>query len=97
MRQRQNRPQNIPKIIPALSICAAFSLCACAGAKPELPPLPPAADMCALYSSYRYSAAAAAVEHPDALDKHNANEFVFYDRCVTNSPKLDQDRKGGPR
>lgn len=75
---------------------AVLALAACA-AKPELPPIPPAADMCALYSSYRYSAAAAAVETPDALDKHNANERIHYDRCVTNSPKLDPDRKGGPR
>lgn len=71
-----------------------FSACA---SKPELPPLPPAADMCSLYSSYRYSPAAAAVETNDALDKHNANESVFYDRCITNNPKLDPERTGGPR
>ena len=84
------------------ALAAALALGACA-AKQELPPLPPAADMCSLYSSYRYSPPAAAVEANDALDKHNANEAVFYDRCISNSPKLDpkpqpgSGLKGGPR
>ena len=80
----------------AAVLVAAGLLAACAG-KEELPPLPPAADMCSLYSSYRYNAAAAAVEATDALDKHNSNERVFYDRCVTNAPQLDPKRSGGPR
>jgi len=78
------------------SLLCALALGACAE-KAELPPIPPPADMCALYSSYRYSPAAAAVENPDALDKHNANERVFYDRCIANHPALDPKRSGGPR
>lgn len=81
----------------ALALIIAIALAACAAAKPELPPPPPAADLCAHYNSYRYAPAAAAVEMPDALDKHNANESVFYDKCITNSPKLDPNRQGGPR
>lgn len=65
-------------------------LSACAG-KEEL--LPPAADMCALYSSYRYNAAAAAVEATDALDRHNSNERVFMERCLLG----DRSRSMGPR
>lgn len=60
--------------------------------KPELPPLQPAADMCALYRSYAYSAAAAAVESIDSLRSHVANEAAFSQKCL-----LDPNRKGGPR
>lgn len=73
-----------------------IALSACA-AKPELPPLPPRADLCIHYSSYQYSPAAAAVEALASLDKHNANEAAFYDYCVANHPALDPKRSGGPR
>lgn len=79
------------------AIIAMISLAAC-GPQTKLPPLPtPGPDMCLLYRSFGYAAAAAAVEVIDTLKKHNANESDFYDRCVTNSPKLDPARPKGPR
>ena len=72
-------------------------LSACGTTKQELPPPAPRADLCIEYNSYKYSKAAAAVEALDALDKHNANESAFYDRCITNHPALDPERQGGPR
>lgn len=80
--------------IPYLFVTAALAACA-KEPPPILPPQEP--SLCALYNSYRYSAAAAAVESTDALDKHNANERAFYEKCITNHPKLDPERKGGPR
>lgn len=71
-------------------LCAA-ALGACAKEPPAiLPPQEP--SLCALYSSFRYSSAAAAVEAPDALDKHIANERAFHEKCL-----IDQGRAGGPR
>ena len=79
-------------LMRASVIAVAITAAGCT-AKPELPPLPPAADMCSLYSSYRYSPAAAAVESTDALDKHNANEAVFLTRCLIG----DRSKSLGPR
>jgi hypothetical protein len=67
------------------------------GSKTELPPLPtPGPDMCARYTSYNYSNAAAAVEDIANIRAHNANEAAFYE-CITNHPALDPKRQGGPR
>lgn len=79
----------IRALLPLLFVLTTAMACP----KEELPPLPPAADMCALYSSYRYGAAAAAAEAPDALDKHNANEAVFMQRCLLG----DRSKSLGPR
>jgi len=70
-------------LIIALSGCA----------KQELPPLPPAADMCALYSSYRYSPAAAQVEELSALRAHASNEEIFANKCLLG----DRSKSLGPR
>lgn len=73
--------------------CCALSLALGACAKEPPPVLPPQEpSLCALYSSFRYSPAAAAVEALDALDKHNANERAFHEKCL-----IDPDRTGGPR
>lgn len=73
------------------AIVGLLALAACAKEPPPiLPPQEP--SLCALYSSYRYSPAAAAVEAPDALDKHIANERAFHEKCL-----IDPARTGGPR
>lgn len=66
-------------------------LMACASK--DLPPLPPAADMCALYRSYTYAPAAAAVESIDSLRSHVANEAAFQMKCLAPNPTTP----GGPR
>lgn len=53
------------------------------GPSTKLPPLPPAADLCIYYASYRYSPAAAAVEAIEALQKHAGNEDAFYNKCIS--------------
>jgi hypothetical protein len=89
----------IPKwrVLMRASVIAAATMVAACTAKPELPPLPPTADGCALYSSYNYSPAAAAVESLDAITKHHSNEAWFYQHCVADHPALDPKRSGGPR
>lgn len=76
------------------STCLVVAGTLLAGCSKEPPPILPPQEpsLCALYSSFRYSPAAAAVEAPDALDKHIANERAFHEKCL-----IDPDRKGGPR
>lgn len=62
-------------------------------ASDALPPIPPRADLCVLYSSYRYSVAAASIEALDALDKHNANEEAYREKCLLG----DRSKSLGPR
>lgn len=71
-------------------------LAACA-AKPELPPLPPTADLCTFYTPWYLSAPAAAVEAEANLRTHAANNLGHYEKCVANHPALDPKRSGGPR
>jgi len=78
-------------------IVAALALAACVERKPELPPLPPAADLCTFYSPWQMSAPAAAVETIGNLRTHAANNTAHYDKCVANHPALDPKRAGGPR
>lgn len=69
-------------------------LCASAcGPSTKLPPLPPQADFCTFYQSYRYSKAAATVEEIDALRRHNANEMAFQEKCLLP----DRPNSLGPR
>lgn len=69
-----------------------LTLGACAD-KADLSPLPPRADLCVHYSSFRYSAAAAAVEAMAALDAHNSNEAAFAEKCLLG----DRSKSLGPR
>lgn len=75
----------------AAAVIALIALSACSDKPPPiLPPQEP--SLCALYNSYRYNPAAAAVEAPDSLDKHIANERAFHEKCL-----IDPARAGGPR
>jgi hypothetical protein len=68
---------------PFIALLAAPLLQACGSNRAELPPLPTTGpDMCIEYRSYRYSREAAAHEAKAALDAHNGNEAVFYDKCI---------------
>lgn len=79
-----------------LAPIALLLLAACPD-KTALPPLPaPGPSMCNSYTPYNYSKAAAAVEDIANIRAHNSNESAFYE-CITNHPKLDPARKGGPR
>ena len=67
----------------------------CGTSRVELPPLPtPGPDMCIEYRSYRYSPKAAAYETKAALDAHNGNEAVFYEKCIAPKQGINP---GGPR
>lgn len=76
--------------IPCLAAILLLSACA-KEPPPILPPQEP--SLCALYSSFRYSPAAAAAEALDALDKHNANERAFMEKCLLG----DREKSLGPR
>ena len=78
-----------------IALLATPLLQACGSNRAELPPLPtPGPDMCIEYRSYRYSREAAAREAKAALDAHNGNEAVFYDKCIARKQGTNQ---GGPR
>lgn len=79
-----------------IAIAAAFALAACA--KEPLPVLPPQEpSLCVFYTPWLMSPEPARLEAPDKLRIHAGNNAGHYDKCVTNSPKLDPERKGGPR
>jgi hypothetical protein len=73
----------IPMLI-ALSAC---------GSNAKLPPLPPRADLCILYTPWAMSAPAAAVETIPNLRAHAANQEHHHQKCLLG------DRAGslGPR
>lgn len=81
--------------VPFIALLAAPLLQACGSNRAELPPLPtPGPDMCIEYRSYRYSREAAAHEARAALDAHNGNEAVFYEKCIAPKQRI---KPGGSR
>lgn len=71
------------RAVAFIALIAMPLLQACGPNRTELPPLPtPGPDMCIEYRSYRYSREAAVHETKAALDAHNGNETVFYDKCI---------------
>lgn len=73
--------------VAVIALLAAPLLEACGTNRVELPPVPtPGPDMCIEYRSYRYSPKAAARETKAALDAHNGNEAVFYEKCIAPKP-----------
>jgi len=83
------------RTIQIVALLAAPVLQACGSDRAEFSPLPtPGPDMCIEYRSYRYSPKAAAYETKAALDAHNGNEAVFYEKCI--APKQGT-KPGGPR
>lgn len=79
-----------------LAIAWLIALGGCAkDAPPILPPQEP--SLCTFYTPWLMSPEPARLENPDKLRTHAGNNAAHYDKCITNSPKLDPDRKGGPR
>lgn len=79
-----------------LAIGALVALAACAKDPAPLPP-PAPPDLCTFYTPWLMSPAAAANETIENLRAHAANNAAHYEKCVTNHPKLDPNRSGGPR
>lgn len=89
-------PRLLRGSIPAAAVTVLLALSAC-GEKHELPPIQPEASLCTFFTPWLMSPAAAANETVENLRTHAANNAAHYEKCVTNHPKLDPERKGGPR
>jgi hypothetical protein len=83
------------RVLIVIALVAAPLIQACSSDRAELPPLStPGPDMCIEYRSYRYGPEAAARETKAALDAHNGNEAVFYEKCIVPKQGI---KPGGSR
>lgn len=80
-------------------LCAVLCTTALAACAKEPPPILPPQEpsLCAFYTPWIMSPAAAANESVENLRAHAGNQAAHYEKCVTNHPKLDPARPGGPR